>query len=95
MLLDVRPRLQYSLMHLTGSVNVPLEELEGRMAEVKQRFESSVGPDEPLLVICRRGNASQKAVMQLRDSGIRLAIDVVGGLTQWSKDLDPEGIPIL
>ena len=48
----------------------------------------------PFLVICRRGNASQIAVQRLRSVGISNAKDVIGGLTQWSRDVDG-GLPVL
>ncbi|GAX75330.1 hypothetical protein CEUSTIGMA_g2775.t1 [Chlamydomonas eustigma] len=91
--LDVRPRIQYQLMHLPHAVNIPIEELENRMPEVKELLSNRSG-SSPLLVICRRGNASQLAVQQLRMAGYIDAVDIIGGMTQWSRDVD-SSMPIL
>jgi rhodanese-related sulfurtransferase len=32
--IDVRPKTQYDIIHIRGAVNVPLQELSGRLAEV-------------------------------------------------------------
>ena len=135
LLLDVRPSLQFSLLQLPGAVNVPLEQLPGRMEEVMQLYSqrasgggvhgergalengrsaaaagelsngggaspkahSSANDDQspvPVVVICRRGNASQVAVQSLRQSGLMHAVDVVGGMTRWAAELDPD-MPVL
>ncbi|KAG6550338.1 hypothetical protein Mapa_008301 [Marchantia paleacea] len=41
-----------------------------------------------IYVVCRRGNDSQKAVQLLRSEGFSSAVDVVGGLDSWAKDVD-------
>lgn len=48
----------------------------------------------PVVVICRRGNASQVAVQSLRQCGLVHAVDVVGGMTRWAAELDPD-MPVL
>ena len=51
--LDVRTPGEYAQGHLEGSVNIPVEELEGRLAEVPA--------DRPLLIYCRRGARADRA----------------------------------
>ena len=46
----------------------------------------------PLYVVCRRGNDSQRAVAALRAAGISHAVDVVGGMEGWAREVDP-GFP--
>ena len=40
------------------------------------------------MVVCRRGNDSQRAVRMLREGGVSGAVDVVGGLAAWSREAD-------
>jgi adenylyltransferase/sulfurtransferase len=81
-------------MHLPLAFNIPIEELEGRLTEVKELL-SNRSTSSPLMVICRRGNASQMAVQQLRMAGFTdNVVDIIGGMTQWSKDVD-SFLPIL
>ncbi len=42
-----------------------------------------------IFVICRRGNDSQEVVQQLRSAGFSGAVDIIGGLTGYSKSVDP------
>ena len=51
--LDVRTPGEYAQGHLEGWVNIPVEELEGRLAEVPA--------DRPLLIYCRRGARAERA----------------------------------
>jgi len=46
-----------------------------------------------VIMMCRRGNASQKAVRLLKTKIKTENIiikDIIGGLEQWVKDIDPE-----
>ena len=105
----MRPKLQFDLFHLPGSVNIPVDELAGRLGEVAQlcalrrqakhtvsrpEEEEEAAATTPLVVVCRRGNASQQAVQQLRNSGLTHAIDIIGGLTQWGAEVDEE-MPVI
>jgi rhodanese-related sulfurtransferase len=78
LLLDVRnpDELTGSLGALDGAVNIPLGDLERRMTELAKY------QDREILVICRSGNRSGKAVSLLRKKGIT-AINVAGGMLAW------------
>lgn len=91
LVLDVRPKAQFELFHLPGSINIPIEELVGEFKALSSHNLASIST---VLVICRRGNASQRAVEYLRSHGIHHAKDVIGGLNKWASDLDG-GLPIL
>eukprot|EP00884_Botryococcus_braunii_P020045 jgi/Botrbrau1/6724/Bobra.0324s0015.1 len=43
----------------------------------------------PVFVVCRRGNDSQRAVHLLRQTGFEGAVDLVGGLQAWAREVDP------
>ena len=46
-----------------------------------------------MYVVCRRGNDSQKAVVLLKEKLASLPVtikDVKGGLTAWTKQVDPD-----
>jgi len=43
-----------------------------------------------LVVLCRRGNDSQRAVQLLHDNGFASAKDIIGGLQAWGQDVDPD-----
>lgn len=82
---DVRPKEEFDLCHIPDAINVPFEVLEKNSAEASSKFENDA------IIICRRGNDSQRAVQILRELGI-LTKDVKGGLTAWAT-LDDVSFP--
>lgn len=79
--LDVRPAADYAgpLGQIPGSLNIPLDELPRRLAEVESRL------DRPLAVICRTNRMSGKAVELLRSAGFKRALLVDDGMVGWQK----------
>ena len=61
---DVRSTLEYSTGHLKGAVNIPLDQLPVRTAEIKGLGSS------PVIFYCRSGNRSGMAVSMLQQQGI-------------------------
>lgn len=83
--LDVRSTIQYELCHIEGFYNIPLEQLSSRRAEIQNKVTSG----KSVVVICRRGNASQQAVSLLESWGIHNVHDIIGGIEEWRKQCDP------
>ncbi|MBN2176485.1 MAG: ArsR family transcriptional regulator [Demequinaceae bacterium] len=77
LLIDVRPSLEYDAGHLPGAVNIPLEELSARMAEVPV--------DASVVAYCRGPYCvlSALAVERLRATGHE-ASRLEGGPFEWA-----------
>jgi rhodanese-related sulfurtransferase len=74
-LLDVRSPEEYAGGHLPGAVNIPVQELDRRLAEV--------GPvDHDLIVYCRSGHRSTRATEVLRQHGFT-RVHNLGPMTAW------------
>lgn len=74
-LLDVRSAEEYAHNHLPGAVNIPVQELDRRLAEV--------GPaDHELIVYCRSGHRSARATEILRQHGFT-KVHNLGPMTAW------------
>lgn len=74
-LLDVRQPDEYAAGRVPGGQLIPLHELPGRLAEVPA--------DDEVLVICRSGARSAKAVELLIGHGVS-AINIAGGTNAWA-----------
>lgn len=76
-LLDVRPSTEYSEGHLPGAINIPLDELEQRLADLPS--------DQTIVAYCRGPFCllSSDAVALLRKTG-RPARQLAIGYPQWS-----------
>ncbi|CAO2835890.1 unnamed protein product [Amaranthus hypochondriacus] len=92
-LIDVRPAHHFDIISLPNSLNIPLSSLESRLPEISAALkeeETRKGvSDASLYTVCRRGNDSQRAVQLLHELGFTSAKDIVGGLTSWAKEVDP------
>jgi adenylyltransferase/sulfurtransferase len=80
-LLDVREPDEYQTAHIEGSTLIPLASLPLRTAEVPQ--------DKQVVVHCKLGGRSAKAVAYLLEQGFTNVWNVAGGITAWSEQIDP------
>lgn len=76
-ILDVRRPEEHAEHSIPGSVLIPLQELPDRLDEVPR--------DGELLVHCKAGGRSAKAVTLLREAGFDAAVNVEGGMDAWRK----------
>lgn len=75
-LIDVRTPEEYRTKHIKGSINIPLDELESRVATlVKNR-------NEEIILYCATGKRSRKAAELLVKSGYTEIFDL-GGIVAW------------
>ena len=83
-LLDVREPREWEICRLPGTTLIPLGELPKRLAEIPQ------GEDAPEIVVhCKMGGRSAKAVRLLSDHGITTARNLTGGILAWIDRIDP------
>ncbi len=81
-LLDVREGFEFMVSNLDGE-HIPLGELPSRIDEIKSH------KDNEIVVMCRSGGRSGKAVELLEKEGFSNVYNLKGGITAWSKEIDP------
>ncbi len=79
-LVDVRQAHEYEICNLSGQL-IPLDELPRRYGELDR--------NAAIIVHCKLGGRSAKAVQFLRDQGFANVSNLRGGITAWSKEIDP------
>src|SRR5882724_10215420 len=75
LLLDIRNPREWATKHIDGSVNIPLNHLQERIAEIPR--------DRRIAVHCAGGYRSSIAVSILHQYGITHLIEMAGGLAAW------------
>ena len=80
-LLDVREGFEYMVSNLDGE-HIPLGDLPSRVDEIKNNKDSEV------VVMCRSGGRSGKALEFLEKEGFSNVHNLKGGITAWSKEID-------
>ncbi|XP_021305053.1 adenylyltransferase and sulfurtransferase MOCS3-2 isoform X2 [Sorghum bicolor] len=88
LLLDVRPAHHFQIASISPSLNIPLSMLEEKLSTLETSLKET-GEASTLVVLCRRGNDSQRAVKLLHEKGFASAKDIIGGLQAWGQDVDP------
>lgn len=81
--LDVREAYEWAICNLeeAGARLIPLDRLPARIGELDR--------ETPLVVHCRSGVRSAKAVELLQDAGFENAVNLRGGILAWAREVDP------
>ncbi|PXF49006.1 Adenylyltransferase and sulfurtransferase MOCS3-2 [Gracilariopsis chorda] len=82
-LIDVRPSQEFDMCHLDEAESWPLKSME--QSAGMDRIAEGTGR---LIIVCRRGNASQTALRHFLDAGRTNVCDVIGGLQAWHQVID-------
>jgi rhodanese-related sulfurtransferase len=82
-IVDVRTAVEFARGHLPGAVNVPIQELPGRVGAL------ALDPARPVVAICLSAHRSIPAVRLLRARGFE-AFQLAGGMLAWRAARLPE-----
>ncbi len=77
--IDVCSAEEFAASHINGAVNVPLDQLEGRLASVVKN--KSV----PLILVCAAGARSKRAQAVAQKLGYEKVHSLQGGLNAWKE----------
>ncbi len=75
LILDVRTDDEFNARHIEGAVNIPVEDLGKRIAELTDK-------KRPVIVYCKSGGRSAKAAELLKANGFTQVHDL-GGIGNW------------
>ena len=81
-LIDVREPHEWAIAKIPGARLVPL----GSFTESLATFDSA----RDIVVTCKMGGRSAKAVRQLQAAGFKRVWNLAGGILRWSDDVDPK-----
>lgn len=80
-LVDVREKFEYDICHLPDARLIPLGELPSRMSELDSA--------DDIVLQCKSGARSAKALKMLREAGFSKLTNLEGGITAWADEIDP------
>jgi adenylyltransferase/sulfurtransferase len=75
-LIDVREPWEWAISHIPGATLIPMGEVPSRLSEID--------PNRPVLVHCAVGARSAKIVEALRQAGYAQALNLAGGIVEWT-----------
>jgi rhodanese-related sulfurtransferase len=77
--IDVRSAEEYATAHISGSRNIPLNDLTARLTDV---------PGTTVHVLCDSGKRSSQAARMLNERGYS-TVNIAGGITEWYRNGHP------
>jgi adenylyltransferase/sulfurtransferase len=81
-LIDVREPHELEIAKLEGAELIPLGQLAGRMSELDTA--------EDIVLFCKGGTRSTRALELLLGAGFRKLKNLKGGINAWAEEVDPE-----
>ncbi len=80
-LIDVREPHELEISRIEGAILIPLGELAGRLSELDRAHK--------IILICKAGIRSTRALQMLHNAGFRKIKNLKGGVNAWSREVDP------
>lgn len=80
MLLDVREPHELEISAIAGAQNIPLGQIAARLSELDSARE--------MIVFCKRGSRSARAIEILASAGFKKMKNLQGGINAWAEEVD-------
>ncbi len=80
-LIDVREPHEWEIAHIAGAQLIPLSQIVEHMNELDSA--------EEIVLQCKTGARSMRALELLRGAGFRKLKNLKGGITAWAREIDP------
>ena len=81
-IIDVREDYEVAIARIPNATHIPLAQVLTRMNEIE--------PNRETVVYCKMGGRSARAIDALQRSGFEgKLINLKGGITEWSNEVDP------
>ncbi len=84
-LIDVREPHELEISRLPNATNIPLGQLASRLSELDSA--------EDLVLFCKSGNRSSRALELLTSAGFKKVKNLKGGINAWAREVD-KSLPI-
>ena len=81
LLLDVREPFEWDICRIDRAQLIPLGQLPSRMSELDSA--------DDIVIHCKSGGRSAKALRMLQEAGFSKLHNVEGGITAWAEEVDP------
>src|SRR6266568_8850997 len=81
-LVDVRSASEFSAGHIPGAVNIPMDQIEARLADLRTNV--------PLVLVCQAGKRARMTAELLKPCPLEIAV-LEGGTSAWMQ----AGLPVV
>ena len=78
--IDVRPKAEFSKGHIHGAINIPLSTVKDRVQDL-EKYKNT-----PIIMVCANGISVAGACSTLKKSGLQQVHKLAGGMSSWVGD---------
>lgn len=82
LVLDVRESWELAIARLSGSLDIPMNEIPDRLGDIPRNCQINV--------LCRSGARSLRVAHYLEQNGFGPITNVTGGILAWSNEVDAD-----
>ncbi len=79
-LLDCRTHAEHQHVHISGSLHVPLDQIQERHQDLPK--------DKEIIIYCHHGSRSMQACAFLKAQGFSHVANLQGGIDAWAEEVD-------
>lgn len=79
-IIDIRPKAEFSKGHITDARNIPLDQLNKSIIELEK------SKNNPIIVVCNAGIQASGACTLLKKRGFEQVFKLQGGMQSWLAD---------
>jgi adenylyltransferase/sulfurtransferase len=80
-IIDVREGWEVNIGTLPNAINIPMDDIPESLDKVSR--------DKPVVIMCHTGRRSEEVTYWLETEGYENVYNLVGGIAQWIRDVDP------
>ena len=88
-LLDCREPEEDAIARVDGATLIPMGETRQRINDIEDLIDDAGSDDPEVVVYCHHGVRSLRVAAALREMGVPQARSMIGGIDQWSLQIDP------
>lgn len=80
-IIDVREDWEVNIGTLPNAIHIPMNDIPDALDKVSN--------DKPVVIMCHTGRRSEQVTFFLEGEGYENVYNLVGGIAQWIRDVDP------
>lgn len=80
-IIDVREDWEVAQGMLANAIHIPMDDIPDNVDQISH--------DTPVVIMCHSGSRSEQVAMWMETEGFDNVLNLVGGIDQWSREIDP------
>ena len=80
-IIDVREDWEVAQGMIANAIHIPMDDIPDAVDQISR--------EKPVVVMCHTGRRSEQVALWMDTEGFDNVLNLVGGIDQWSREIDP------